>query len=74
MPVILTSDEERDVWMRAPMVDDAGALRHQPLAHPMQRLQIQLLRSLRRHELHGRSLHRLRNGLGIAEIILLPFE
>jgi len=26
----------------ANLVDDAGALRHQPLAHPMQRLQIRL--------------------------------
>jgi hypothetical protein len=30
----------------ANLVDDAGALRHQPLAHPMRRLHIQLLRGL----------------------------
>jgi len=35
----------------ANLVDDAGALRHQPLAHPVQRLQIQLPPRSGRHEL-----------------------
>ena len=49
----------------ANLVDDAGALRRQPLAHPMQRLQIQLLRGLGRHELHRRALHGFGNRFGI---------
>ena len=53
------------------LVDDAGALRHQPLAHPMQRLQIQLLRGLGRHELHRRALHGFGNRFGIIEVVLL---
>src|SRR5262245_5974765 len=35
----------------------AGALRHQPFAHAMQRLEIELLAGLGRHEPHGRALH-----------------
>ncbi|MGY3341424.1 hypothetical protein ACVIIW_007405 [Bradyrhizobium sp. USDA 4449] len=49
----------------ANLVDDAGALRHQPLAHPVQRLQIQLLRSLGRNKLHRRALHGFGNRFGI---------
>jgi hypothetical protein len=37
----------------------------------MQRLQVQLIGGFRRHELHRRSLHRLGDCLGIAEVILL---
>jgi class 3 adenylate cyclase len=48
-----------------------GALRHQPLTHPMQRLQIQLLRGLGRHELHRRALHGFGNRFGIIEVVLL---
>ena len=55
----------------ANLVDDAGALRHQPLAHPMQRLQVQLLRGLGRHELHRRALHGFGNRFGIVEVVLL---
>src|ERR1700752_4217357 len=51
----------------ANLVDDAGALRHQPLAHPMQCLHIQLLRGLGRHELHRRALHGFGNRFGIIE-------
>jgi uncharacterized protein with beta-barrel porin domain len=40
-------------------------------AHPMQRLQIQLLRSLGRHELHRRALHGFGNRFGIIEVVLL---
>ncbi len=49
----------------------ACALRHQPLAHPMQRPQIQLLRGLGRHELHRRALHGFGNRFGIIEVVLL---
>src|SRR5450759_1563138 len=38
----------------------------------VQRLQVELLGGLCRHEFHGRPLHRLGDCLGIAEVILLP--
>jgi hypothetical protein len=38
--------------MTQDLSDDAGALRDEPLAHPMQRLQIQLISRLRHYELH----------------------
>ena len=41
------------------------------LAHPMQRLQVQLLRGLGRHELHRRALHGFGNRFGIVEVVLL---
>ena len=47
---------------------------HQALPYPVQRLQVELIRGLGRHELHGRSLHRLGDGLGIAEVILLALR
>ena len=53
------------------LVDDAGALRYQPLAHPMQRLQIQLFRGLGRHKLHRRALHGFGNRFGVVEVVLL---
>ena len=53
------------------MIDDAGALADQPLPHPVHCLQVELIRGLGRHELHGRPLHRLGDGLGITEVILL---
>jgi hypothetical protein len=37
----------------------------------MQRLQIQLLRGLGRHELHRRALHGFGNRFGIIEVVLL---
>jgi hypothetical protein len=46
-------------------------LADQALPYPVQCLQVQLIRGLGRDELHGRSLHRLGDGLGIAEVILL---
>ena len=55
----------------ANLVDNAGALRNQPLAHPVQRLQVQLLRGLGRHELHCRALHGFGNRFGIIEVVLL---
>ena len=57
----------------ANLVGDAGALRHQPLAHPMQRLQIQLLGGLGRHKLHRRALHGFGNRFGVIEVVLLSF-
>jgi hypothetical protein len=58
----------------ADLIGDGGALADQPLPHAVQCLQVELIRGLGGHELHGRSMHRLGNGLGIAEVILLPFE
>ena len=53
----------------ADLIDDAGALAHQSLAHPMQRLQIELVGGLGRDELHRRTLHRLRDRFRIAVVI-----
>jgi hypothetical protein len=57
----------------AKLVDDRGAVADEPAANPMQRLKIELLRALDRHKSHGRSLHCLCNGLGVAIVVLLPF-
>src|SRR6516162_8818602 len=43
----------------ADLIDDAGALTDQSLAHPMERLQVELVGGLGRNEFHGRTLHRL---------------
>ena len=37
----------------------AGTLEDQALPYPVQRLQVELIRCLRRYELHGRAPHRL---------------
>jgi hypothetical protein len=58
----------------ADLVDDAGALADQSLAHPVQRLQVELIGSLRRHELHRWTLHRLCNRLRITEVVLLSLR
>jgi hypothetical protein len=47
---------------------------NQPRAHPMQRLQVELLDRLRRHEVHTRTLHRFGDRLGVAEVVLLTPE
>jgi hypothetical protein len=49
----------------ADLVDDASALTDQPLTHTMQRLQIELIGGLRRHELHRWPLHRLGDRLRV---------
>ena len=53
------------------MIDDAGALADQSLANTMQRLQVELLCRLRRHELHRWALYRLGDRLRVAEVVLL---
>src|SRR5215472_17567590 len=53
------------------LVDDAGALADQALAHAVHSLQVELIGSLDSDELHCRALHRLSDGLGIAEVVLL---
>src|SRR5664279_976265 len=44
------------------------------LPHPVQRLQVELIGGLRRHELHRRPLYRLGDCLGIAEVVLLSLR
>jgi hypothetical protein len=58
----------------ADLIDDAGPLTDQPLTHAVQCLQVELLGGLRRDELHGRTLHRLGDRLGVAEVVLLSFR
>ena len=58
----------------ADLIDDAGALADQPLTHAVQRLQIKLVGILCGDEIHRRTLHRLGNCLGIAEVIFLSSE
>jgi hypothetical protein len=53
------------------LVDDAGTLADQPLPHPAQGLQVELIGRLRRHELHRRPLHRFGNCLRVTEVVLL---
>ena len=56
------------------LIDDAGALRNEPLAHPMQRLKVELIGRLGGDELHRRALHRLGDRFGIVEVVLLPLR
>jgi hypothetical protein len=58
----------------ANLVDDAGALAYQPSAHPVQRLKVKLVGRLGGDELHRRTLHRLSNRFGVAEVVLLTFR
>src|SRR5215213_7917796 len=58
----------------ADLIDDAGTLADQSLAHVMECLQIQLIGSLRRHELYRWPLHRLSDRLCVAEVVLLPLR
>ena len=55
------------------LVDDAGTLADQALAHAMQRLQVQLIGRLGSDEPHGRALDSFSDCFSIAEIVLLPF-
>jgi hypothetical protein len=58
----------------ADLIDDARALADQSLAHPVQRLQIELLGGLRYHELHGRALHRFGDCFGVTKVVLLSLR
>ena len=55
----------------ADLIDYASTLADQPLTHTVQRLQVELLSSLRSDELHRRALHRLGDRFSVAEVILL---
>ncbi len=54
------------------LIDDARALRDEPLAYSMQSLKVELIGRLGGDELHCRPLHRFRNRLSIVEVVLLP--
>src|SRR5580692_2318477 len=57
----------------ANLIDDAGALADQPLAHAVKGLQVELIAGLGGDEPHRRTLHRFGDRLRIAEVILLSF-
>ena len=57
----------------ADLIDDARALTDKPLAHPVQRLQVELVGRLGCDELHGGALHRLGDRFRIAIVVLLTF-
>ncbi len=57
----------------ADLIDDARALTDKPLAHPVQRLQVELVGRLGCDELHGWALHRLGDRFRIAIVVLLTF-
>ena len=58
----------------ADLIDDAGALADQSLAHTVQRLQVELVGGLDCDELHGRALDSLGDGFRIAEVVLLSLR
>src|SRR5688572_15002925 len=58
----------------ANLIDDAGALADQSLAHPVQRLQVELIRGLGGNERHRWPLHRFGNRLRIPEVVLLSLR
>jgi hypothetical protein len=58
----------------ADLVDDAGALADQSLAHAVQRLQIELLGGLGCDELHRRTLHSLGDASASRKSFFCPFE
>jgi hypothetical protein len=55
------------------LVDDAGPLAHQPVTHPVQRLQVELIDRLGGDKSHRRPQHRLGDRFRVAKIILLSF-
>jgi hypothetical protein len=57
----------------ADLIDDARALTDKPLAHSVQRLQVELVGRLGGDELHGWALHRLGDRFRIAIVVLLTF-
>ena len=57
----------------ADLIDDARALTDKPLAHPVQRLQVELVGRLGCDELHGWTLHRFGDCFCITIVVLLAF-
>ena len=58
---------------RRNLIYDAGALTDKPLAHPVQRLQVEQVGRLGRDELYGWALHGLSDLFRIAIVVLLTF-
>jgi hypothetical protein len=58
----------------ANLIGDAGALADQPLPHPVQRLQVELLDRFGRDKLHRGALHGFRNRFRVAEVVLLSLR
>jgi hypothetical protein len=58
----------------ANLVDDCRAPCDEPVAHPVQRLQVQLLVGLDGHEAHVLPRYRLGDGFGIEKVILVRLE
>jgi hypothetical protein len=56
------------------LINNVGKLTDASLAHPVQRLQIELVGGLGRDEPHSRALHGLGDGFRITEVILLSFS
>src|SRR6516225_1783998 len=73
-PLALSNRDATFQQESANLIDDAGALTDQSLAHPMQCLQIELLGGLRCHELHCGTLHRLSNGFRVTAVVLLSLR
>jgi len=68
---------ERDAALQqesADLVDKRRPVMHQAVAHAMQRLQVELVIGLDRHETHVLARHRLRDRLGIEEVVLVRLE
>jgi len=55
-------------------IDDSRALADKAGADAVEREKIALLGRLDRNEVHGRSLHGLGDGLGIAEVVLVSLK
>jgi hypothetical protein len=70
----LSYDETSLEKKRAELINQGGATCHQPFAHPMKRLEIELLRCLQWNEAHGGALHGLGNRFRVNEIILIAFH
>jgi len=58
----------------ADLIDHAGPLTHQASTYPVHGLEIELILGLGGDKLHGRSLDRLGDDFGIAEVILLSLR
>ena len=56
------------------LIDDAGALRDESLAHPMQRLEVLLRHGLDRYTVHAGTRHRFGNGVSIAPVVFVRLD
>ena len=56
------------------LIDHAGSLPNKAATHPLHGLEIELILGLGGDRLHGRPLDHFGDGLGVAEIVLLPLN